>query len=880
MLLLALAASLDACDESAPPPIATEEDNWTPMDSGEVLWIGCDATVNAGQCEIDDGPITVWVPGGAQGLHFALAGRPLAPTSRTPTHDVGHDAARVDGTRFVVPVRVDRGQRVELELRDQDDRVVWALGLRSYALARARSEYQDQLSQARAATSADERHQLGQALIDGLQRQPPMQRLARLSDARRLSFDGTDFKTSFDRMAPLLGRVADTAASLDRWGEQCQAASISLYFADFNANAKAAERWLPLEQPCRKRAPRWGIEFDFFVGALALNRGDYETAAFRFARARKQGLRLGLQQGAEASLMYVTLLCRMARWTEATRELESLEHQTLDPCTRALSDSWIGYLRLRARRRDHDLGDPRPALLRALQLHKPGAACERVSLRDYDVLKLGLAAALRGDLQETRQRLAALDPDQLTGKFPPQYEELRAHAALLAGDRMAAGEAATAMARSLARSPDANSQGEVWWRVVMLEAAVAEAAGDSVAAIEAYRRAEAVLDGFREDVESGAARDRWLTGFRKSALRLVEHLVESGQLEDAACAARTARVRALVLQDTVASELVGQHDAREQCERPWSRRPGELVMFFVPRLDGTWRVFEILDNVVRSTRVVSALPTTAEDDGGWWDPWSDALRTVDMVRVLASEAAFAVPFHALDWEGTPLASRRAVVYGLDLPALGHSPTRARSAQVAFADADPLRTLDRYEPDVARVARTLSQQGWDVRYETAETDRQRLVQVLPSVSLLHYYGHGQRNPLVSGAGPLPPQDVGTTALLLVDGTQLDVDDVLDLPAVPRWVVLLGCEVGFPDVQGWSGGLNLAHAFLLAGATQVIASTEPLDAAAAAALGPQLYAPSEASGTAMDLSVRLQRAWASHALDETTPPPWHALRVWSR
>jgi len=881
--LLALAVLL-SCDD--PPPETESTRDSLQAEQAElwradaVLWIGCDAAASRNHCEIDDGEITVWVPGAADGMKWSLGGVPLEPLSVTRTHDFGRGPNSHSGTRFVLPVHVPEGGST-LAVSDDNDRERWSLPLIPYALEPSRLGYEVDRDRARAETDPATRHALGLALLDGIEARPPLERLARLRDARRLAFDPKDYAASFDRMEPLLVRVAETAASLGRWSEQCQAASVGAYFAEFNLDLEAAQRWQPWDEPCRARAARWQVELDSYFGALAIRRGDYEQAAQRLSRSRTNSVRLGMPRGTEVSLEYATLLCRTGRWSEAGRELAAIEQWPTDTCSAAMADSRIGFLRLRARERGLDIGDPRPVLLRALRKHQVGADCERLDTRDYDVLKLGFAALARGDANEARQRIASLDPRRLTGKFPPQYDELAAGVALLDADPNAARRAVASMAANLQRRPKVEA--EMGWRLAMVQARVAEADDDAEAALAAYRRAEAVLDALRDDVHSGVTRDRWLTGYHQSALLLVERLVEAGALEDAACAARTARTRALVLEDTFDVASVRDLEHPHGCEHRWSRRPDELVILVVPRPDGTWRVFEILDDVVRRTSVASRLPTPGEPQSAdWWNPWTASLERSKAVRILASEAALAVPFHALDWDGEPLASRRPVVYGLDLPPVTFERAAARRAHVAFADVDPLRTLDRYGPDVAQVAEALSQRGWSVGYDASGVDLRRVEAALASVSLFHYYGHGERRAPTPVTDALRPDDVGTTALLLDDDTSLEVDDVLELEQTPRWVVLLGCHVGFPDTHGWSGGLSLAHAFLLAGAQQVVASTEPLDAQAAAALGPQLYPPvmRDEHSTPFDLSVNLHKVWAAHAETETEHPQWQSLRVWSR
>ncbi|MBL4688772.1 MAG: CHAT domain-containing protein [Nannocystaceae bacterium] len=839
-----------------------------------ILWSGCTAMVDHSQCELDSGPITVWIPGASAGWQWTIDGVQIQPSTVTPT---------ATGTRIVLTDLADAERTRELELRDGDGdgdgEPVWHLEMRPYLLAASRFEYGKQRDRALASDDVDLRRAFARELLVDLDARPPIEQLARLGDARRLNFDQHDYQASALVIEPLLDRIVEVAGSLDRWGEQCEAASVGLYFGTFDLKIDRAEHWLQWEQPCRLRAPRWGLEVDTMAGTFSLRRGWYADAALRLTRAREVGEQLGSPLAAMASTRYAELLVRTGRWTEARRAITALEAGAPGPCARAAVDGTVGYFRLLARQRgDADLGDPRPVLLNALAKHEVGGPCHRVDLRNHDLIKLGLAAALRGDMAEVSDRLAAIDPATLTGKYPLQYDELRARGAIAAKNPRDAREALASMADKV--RPDV--QRDAGWRLHMLYAALAKQEGDVAAEIAAYRDAEAVIEDFRDGVESGAIRERWLASYHKSALRLVDRLVELGELDNAACAARTARTRALAINNNVAGRSWVSGPQTEPCSRTWARRPNELVLLLVPALDGTWRVFEIQDEVVQSVRTVQTLPGSATDDDGWWDQWTPALRRVDNVRILASEGAFSVPFHELEWEGVPLASRRAVVYGLDADPLPAPSLVEATAAVVFANVVPLRELDRYADDVAEVRTTLATAGWRVQLETG-LDRDGLRATLPSVSLLHFYGHGARHRPGPGFASFPTDDVGTTSLLLGAQTHLNVEDIASLAAVPRWAVLLGCQLGFADRRGWSGGLNLAHAFLLAGSHQVIASTEPLDAAAAATLGPLLYpqqTPDDGVAPALDLSVLLQRAWADHLTTQTEPPRWRALRVWSR
>lgn len=80
-------------------------------------------------------------------------------------------------------------------------------------------------------------------------------------------------------------------------------------------------------------------------------------------------------------------------------------------------------------------------------------------------------------------------------------------------------------------------------------------------------------------------------------------------------------------------------------------------------------------------------------------------------------------------------------------------------------------------------------------------------------------------------PLDPGD----ALALVGERSLAAGDLLSATP-PAVAVLSGCETGLPDPRAHAGGMSLAQALLLAGASAVIATDATVDDGLAAALTP--------------------------------------------
>ena len=130
------------------------------------------------------------------------------------------------------------------------------------------------------------------------------------------------------------------------------------------------------------------------------------------------------------------------------------------------------------------------------------------------------------------------------------------------------------------------------------------------------------------------------------------------------------------------------------------------------------------------------------------------------------------------------------------------------------DVDPFVVVD-VAPGQVRAA--LEQRGWRAELLDGDAARgQSLRAALGRVDLLHYVGHAR-----SGG----PGGWGSRLSLARDDT-LEVPDVLALSQVPTTVVLSGCETGVVDPQSLGGGMSLAHAFILAGAQVVVATTHEI------------------------------------------------------
>lgn len=879
LVTLALCTVAAACDPAVasaphepvmdpPRPATTRARSPAELDTPP-LWSGCAFVPGPAICEIDAAKpqLVVWIPGDSRGWTWRLDDGPLVPSSTEPADG---------GTRLTLPV--PSASRHELSGIDPAGRPRLTLTLRPNALAPERFSWGPRVRDAIAEGTPAGRRATAVALTDD-DGSPPEERLARAHWARKLAFDPRDIGGSRAGVEQQLERVDAAAMAADRLGARCDAASVGLFFATWAWDHGAAERWLPLDAECSALSPYLALLFDHYGSMLAMRRGHYSAAERRAAAAHRTARRLGHRSFEDlAASTRAEILVRTGRWARAREALDQLAESSSrgSKCRRADLQSKLGFFRLLARLRDNvDLGDPQPVLRQALALHQPGAACASKARENHDRIKLGYAAMLAQTPELLTEQLDRIDPETLAGKFPSQYHELWAHAALASGDAARAAQAIERMGTHLDPSFEPSAQ----WRRHMIRADVAARRRDDAGQEQAYRDAEAVLDALRPGVDDTAIRDRWLTTYRRSAHALVELLVGQDRLDDAACVARHARRRALGPLDRY------EDTAAPLCERPWRHHDDEWVVLLVPRPGRGWWMFSIEDRVV-DIRSLSSLPGPTALD--FWDPWSPALSAHGRVRLLVSEDAFGEPLHRLAWRGQPLARTHAVTYALDLVPVPASERSggAPAATVAFADAVPLQSLGRYRDAVHTANERLRAAGWHSTWMAGPTlDRPTLIEQLGHTDLLHYFGHGTRTqvgtPKSPTTGPtepeLAPDVLGSTALRLHDDSQLTVDDVLILGRSPRLVVLLGCQLGHADLSGFGGGLNLAHAFLLAGSEQVLAAPDPLDAAAAAQLGRSLY--DDLAPNQFDLASALSRRWADLPPDSPAPL-WRDLRVWVR
>ena len=88
----------------------------------------------------------------------------------------------------------------------------------------------------------------------------------------------------------------------------------------------------------------------------------------------------------------------------------------------------------------------------------------------------------------------------------------------------------------------------------------------------------------------------------------------------------------------------------------------------------------------------------------------------------------------------------------------------------------------------------------------------LKNLLESVRLFHYAGHGRFDAEVEAKGELT----------LSKNSRFDVGDILALAQAPETVILSACETATTNTKQMQESLGLAQAFIAAGSVEVVAS----------------------------------------------------------
>jgi len=216
------------------------------------------------------------------------------------------------------------------------------------------------------------------------------------------------------------------------------------------------------------------------------------------------------------------------------------------------------------------------------------------------------------------------------------------------------------------------------------------------------------------------------------------------------------------------------------------------------------------------------------------DPLAAALDGALAVHVIASGPTLRVPFGVLTWRGRQLTELASVsvlpslsAYPLLAPAGRAGPAlcvgnpRAMAyREVPDSPARPLPALPGAAIEAAAVARALH--GTPLIGPDATETRTRAA--LPTAPVIHLATHGVLDPVA----PL------ASAVMLADGEQLTVAELLSLRLDADLVVLSACETGTGRVAGGDELLGLGRGLIAAGARAAVVTLWPVNDQSAAVL----------------------------------------------
>ncbi|MBK8713970.1 MAG: CHAT domain-containing protein [Deltaproteobacteria bacterium] len=667
----------------------------------------------------------------------------------------------------------------------------------------------------------------------------------------------------------------------------------------------------------------WRPELDlrarYSRGLWAMKRGELSTAVQLFESSARWAERFGMTADYDAaSEQRSALLAELGR-VEATRaasqRLYASARERSDACARAQGINNAAWP-LQTLVETSLIDDPPIEWwLEELDLYERGDCDDP---RSRLLARINLASALLegGDLEGAIAWLERIRSDDLpaasTGLLP-EIDYLALNLAM-ASNRWELAPVPLLLEREGA------GEARLRWRTAVQRALLLERFELDAAALDAWRRAEAILDAEVSSLGLAQGRETLISARFTSARGLVDALLRSGRVDEALCRIRLARGRALRAADRRAggerpSELAqsdafaqirseldleaaadweysadeqrrrrARRDERrrealnllEQAGAPGShtyddcsllrpRAPDELLLALLPARDETLAI--VHGPAGARAWHATEIPEHEADAMTWGaalvDGLGDDLADVERLRVLPVGAAWTVPLHAARTHGAPLVDRVAVAYGLDLPRRSVAAPSARAMVVA----DPSEDLPQARAEQQLVVEALRAAAWQVQLlQGSAAGRTEVLAGMGEVELFHYAGHGAHR----------GDDGWDGALLLDRGSTIEAADVLALPRVPRFVVLAGCETGAVRSALVDGGMSLGRAFLLAGADAVLVGDRKLGDEDSAAFARALYDGSAAPG-AFDATAAVRRAYQRRQASDAAPDAWAGFRL---
>lgn len=880
------ALSLLGCDGAVESATHTGDVEVAPLVAP--VWAGCEDLDDAG-CVLFVAPSTtlrVWLD------------RPPSAALAVAVDGVAVEAATVaadGGTLARVPIPAD-ARAVTLHGPGVDDRleILWHRPNASLAAARAAFGKGDvERGCAALATVPTD--------ADALDRTPAlMQQALRCGDV-----------DDEPRKVAILTKAADLAAAQGRDKWSVGAAAVML----FMCTERGRDRKCAAACELRLAGP-WAPELDVWAaysrGLAAADRGDLDAAIRLFEASERWAERLGMEGDFDAALQGRTVVLAELGRVDAARAAAARLYASAggrsDPCVRAqLINNAAWPLQVLAEAGQVD-DAPIDWMLEEVEIYE-GAGCDDPRGRLDARINLASALLVDGDVEGAAGWLSQIRADET----PPVGELLREVDYLAVNVALAANRWDIAPVPLLAGALPYDDA-RLRWRATAQQARLLERFAMDDAALDAWHRAESILDAELVGLGVAQGRESFVSARWSSATGLVEALLRAGRVDEAMCRIRLARGRALrsidrasggdrrrelaefdafaelsaELDDEAATdwehaadERVRRSARREQrrrdalarvgrpaatvdpttfdCTMLEPRRADEVLLAIYPTADDTIVIAQG-DGATRLARA-PPIPGPRADALEWAtevvDRFRVELRDAATLRVLPVGAAWTVPLHGTQVEDGWLVDRVAVTYGLDLPQRVSTVSTGRAVVVA----DPSGNLPHARREQALVASALRATDWQVTVlEGAAAERSPVLAAMGSADLFHYAGHGTGRGGDGWGG----------------GATIEPADVLALPRAPRVGVLIGCETGAVRSALLDGGMSLGRAFLLAGGEAVVVGDRDVDDAESVAFAEALYDRAAPPG-AFDVVAEVRHAYQGRARAGAPLHGWSGFRV---
>lgn len=719
---------------------------------------------------------------------------------------------------------------------------------------------------------------------------------------------------------------AESARAYAAAGRDAQAATEELTAAyvllEHEARFQEAETTIESVRSRSLVSPEVQLSADYYAALLASYRFEL-AAAIDAARSVRRRARRGQVFSLVSAALQVEARVigeNLGQVEEALALLDEARTNLTNthPCVRLaleLNEAWLLILRVQADSSDRHAGE---AATRALDSAEFAVrhTCPSASGVSLVLTHRAVLAVSQGDADGAARALARSATVSPGGAEPNVWRrEVEAQAALARGDVSLAVEGFRAAER-LAQDLEIL---QARWRALSGLARAYALAKKHKRALDALARAEAMADDLVFSAPLGEGRDHFLASMERTTRFHVDYLLSRRDLREAARVARRAQARgllALQVRDRLARqdkterawnqqveqyrrarleveagfadawhlsvrdrELLARRqaesyhalqvaadnarmalrDALSPCGPPRSEtHAGDLEMVFHPTEDG---VTVIADGQTRLQLPAAALADPIALGDAVASRLDSELDRSHRVRLMVPSSLNNIDLAAMRWRGLPLGRQKEVIYGADLPRCGPEPGPGRRAVIVR----PSASLEHAEREATAAKAALEAQGLEVEQlplDAATHGNVLAALAAPDVGWVHFVGHS------TFGGP----DGTSSGLVLARGSILGVADILGLPRVPEVVVLSGCETARTSTRSTALGLGVAHAFLAAGASQVLATARPVADGPSYRLMAAFYASRGGS-----VGERLRDAWRAEP-DNTEMPSQRAMSRW--